>query len=265
MSPRTLGWLLFGVCTLLVIASAAEMTRRIACFNRDAKLPSFKFGVSTARHFKLFGRDVSLTDVTEEGASYLRLTWGDRSELIRVNTPPVKDLPDLGGGYGEWVKFLEVNDGERYVLVSRLTPEGFDPGSWGQVRRSDWTFDFHQFQPDGTITHETFRWPRSRHSEASLRNAAEGDGKTPPDPGALALLAIPPLEERSWQYQAALHVIPKLNVPRHRFDNDAFDPRVMGWTLPVGMLAGLGAVAGFFIAIAPRRRAGSAAQARGSR
>ncbi len=274
---RRTGWMIVGLCALLLGVSVAGMVGRIRRFNQElaAKYPQYRFEVGTSRQFKPYGRQVTLTDLAEAGEggrTYLVVKYGDTVEKVPVKAPPAPDLPDLGAGYNEWVKVLDIyevewvgTDGgggpnnrtdkpgsERLVLVSRRTPEGYDPQTWGTVFRDNWTFDIYQFNQDGTIGHETFRWPRSRTAESVLADQArKGDAV------AAALLTIPPLQERTWQYQAALHVIPRLNVPKHRFENDAFSPHVLGWTLPVGMLSVLAGLVGLFMAVSPRRPAPS--------
>ena len=64
---------------------------------------------------------------------------------------------------------------------------------------------------------------------------------------AKLLATITPLQERTWQYQAALHAIPKLNVPKYRFKDTAM--KAMGWTLPVAMFSGLGVIAGIALIV----------------
>src|SRR5690606_11768432 len=86
---------------------------------------------------------------------------------------------------------------------------------------------------------------RSELGEMSLRKEIEKGEAT-----AKILATIPPLEERSWQYQAALHVIPKLNVPKYRFKDTAM--KAMGWTLPVAGFAGLGVMIGIGLVMRPR-------------
>jgi hypothetical protein len=50
-----------------------------------------------------------------------------------------------------------------------------------------------------------------------------------------------------------MHVIPKLNVPKYKFNDTAFSFHTLGWTLPASMLSGLVFCIAFFFAIAPTR------------
>jgi hypothetical protein len=255
-----------GLCLVAFIVSAAFMAKRAAAFNRDQNFPHYRFGVSTSRSFKVYGRQVVLTDDASDGGARLKIEYGDQTRVVPVRKPPAPKLPDLGG-YQEWLKVLEINQVERVaspdgkgtiaqdksgsahlVLIVRRPAAGFDPETWGTARLDDWTFDFHAFEADGTIRTSTFRWPRSDHGEQQLRKQVESG-----DAFAKQLAAIPPLQERTWEYQGALHVMPKLSVPKYRFQNDAFNPRVMGWTLPVGMLSVLGMLVGIGMGVGGRR------------
>jgi hypothetical protein len=263
---RSAGWAIAAACLIAFVASAAVMARRAGEFNRAQSFPHFRFDVTNSRAFKVFDRAVQLTDEPGEREGNLRIQYGDLVRDVPVKKPPALNLPDLGG-YQEWLKVIEVHEVERapatdgkatiaqdkpgsarLVLVVRRPAAGFDPETWGTARVDDWTFDFHEFQPDGTIETSTFRWPRSDHGEEKLRKQVESG-----DQFARDLAAIPPLPERTWEYQAALHAMPKLSVPKYRFQNDAFTPRVMGWTLPVGMLSVLGMLVGLGMALGGRR------------
>ncbi len=263
------GWLILLISAAALAASVAVMAPRISAFNRAADFKELHFEPILARHFTVYGRAVALTDAVDaDGRSVLHVRYGDDAPIVfevPVRTPPAPDLPDLGG-YDEWCNVLALgqverdaagnqvlaNDTQRVVIVSRQTPEGYDPQTWGIVRQSEWTFDFYDLRPDGSVDRFTRRWPRSYTGERSLQQAARAQGDKA-DPRAAALSRIEPLQERSWEFQAALHVSPKLSVPSYKFQNTAFDIHVLGWTLPVGMFAVLGVLAGLAIALSPRR------------
>lgn len=266
---RTTCWVIAGFSAAAFALSIVPMARRIAAFNQAAHFARLHIEPQTSRHFKFAGYpEVSLTDATTpEGRSALKLEYAGATRLIEVKTPPARDLPDLGG-YEEWFKVLAVNNvktdasgrsvpeagTEHLFLVARRTPEGFVPESWGSVRRVEWVFDFFELKPDGSIDAKVYRWPRSERSEQGLTTRNQSDH---PDPREVELQKLPRLDERSPEYQLAMHVIPKLNVPEHKFNDTALSPRVLGWTLPVSMLAFLSLIGGLFFAIAPRGRAPS--------
>lgn len=267
--PRTAAWVLTIASIAAFIGCSVGMGLRAAEFNREAEFERYRIEPTVSRTLEINGRETTLTDATDDqGRSFLRLQYGDLIELLPVKEPPARDVPELVG-YLEWVsvqailtvgpngqRLTDSETGEplppRYVIVVRHTPGGFDPESWGSVRRADWTFSFYELLPDGRVSHEVFRFPRSGRGEESLaRRAAAPDAK----PAEAALAALPPLQERTWQYQSALHVIPKLQVPKYRFENDAFSFETMGWYLPGAGFAALGVLLGLGLAFAPRRTA----------
>lgn len=264
------------IALIVTLVSAAAflgalypMVTRIQEFNLHAGLHNFHAEILNTRQYQLGSfPEFKLTDVPAEPGtpraefeSHLRLEYGGEEKLILVKKPPVFNMETLAL-YDEWVKVLAINevgrdaDGntqpvpgtERLLIVTRRTPDGFDPESWGSVRRDDWVFDFYQLKPDGTVDTTQRRWPRGRRAEARL----EGETDNP-------LRGIEPLAPRTLEYFAAMHVIPKLNVPRHKFNDTALSPKVLGWTLPVSMLSVLGMAGGLVFTIAPRRSAAAMA------
>lgn len=251
-------------------AAIAPMTSRIRDFNAGAKFLHVHFEPIVSRKIVVEGfPEGTLTDA-DKG---IALSYGGKTTLIPVKPPPAKGLPNLAG-YDEWLKVLACfqvdRDGEnkqfrrdgseRVLIVVRRTPEGLDPEAWGQVRRIDWVFDYYDLGKDGSVTHTTKRWPRKYRSEKRLQAEAKGEK---PDlsneqiEAAQALAAIEPIAERTVEYAAAMHVIPKLNVPEHKFTDTAFSPAVLGWTLPASMLGLLGVAGGLVFTLAPRRGANS--------
>lgn len=259
---RTIGLAITALAGALFLLAVAAMGHKAAAYNREADFDRFRIDPSRARQVEVHGRLVTITDATDEaGDAALRVRYGSIETLVPVKAPPALDLPDLGG-YAEWAALLAIRPAQktgepvldehgnqlppRFVLVTRNTPPGFDPDSWGSVRRADWRFNFHEFMPDGTIQSRTFRWPRSDRSERGLANRAARH-----DELAEALAAIPPLQERTWEYQAALHVIPKLQMPSYRFRHTALE--AAGWTFPVAGFAMLLLLLGLCLVFLPRK------------
>jgi hypothetical protein len=276
-------WLLTIAFAAVFGLTAWPMAKRIEAFNQAQHFRHFHVEPVKMRQVRLAGFPaLRLEDSADDSGRFaLKLTYGDpdaaaaaapaRTLFIPVLKPPVLNTSDLGI-YDEWLRVLAINEvirdpsgaqsvkakSERLLIVVRRTPEGFDAAAWGSVRRTEWLFDFYDLQPDGTIASQTFRWPMSsdRREQAFQERAvaaARGDDSHPPDDRLAKLAAIPPLQERSVEYLAALHVIPKLNVPKYKFTDTALSPRVLGWTLPVVMLSGLGLSLSFFFAVAPTR------------
>ena len=192
------------------------------------------------------------------------------TSLESLKRPPALNLPTLAG-YDEWLKALaiypverdaegqqrRVLGSERFIIVVRRTPVGYDPETWGEVRRIDWVFDYYELKQDGAVDRLTRRWPRSYASEKRLLREAAGnsEGLTAEQVAASKKLAvIEPLKQRTFEYYAAMFVIPKLNVPQYKFTDTAFRPEVLGWTLPGAMIAVLLFTGGLVFVIAPRKR-----------
>jgi hypothetical protein len=263
---RRVAILLTLVFAGVFVLSLALMARRIGHFNEHKHFLRLHVEPTVSRLFQKGQFPlVSIIDYTDpEGNFFLRLDYGGKTTLIPAKRPPAKDLPNLAG-FDEWCKVLAMNevelgpDGgsiakpgtERLIIVNRRTPDGFDPDTWGSVRRAEWVFDFYDLKLDGTIDYSVRRWPRSYRGEETLKKLATA---TPPDDRAAALFKVQPLQERTVEYFAALHVIPRLNVPRYKFTDTAFSPGVLGWTLPASMSSVLFGTVAFGFAVFSRRK-----------
>ncbi|MBC7835223.1 MAG: hypothetical protein H7Y88_09010 [Phycisphaerales bacterium] len=268
------GWILALVSTILLVGSAYVMSQRAAAYNRSDTTPQLKTEPVAARSFTVYDREVAITDMPGQSVSEfaVKLTYGDRIEIIPAKQPVILNLKGLDL-YKEWLAVLVMkpmqrgrevapaapgpsligpaaDQNGRVVVVVRATPPGYDPETWGSVRRADWTFRFYELQPDGNIGKSILRWPRSDKSEQRFQKHAVSADATELERW---LAQIPRLEDRSWQYQAALFAMPTLQVPKYKFKDDAVE--VMGWTLPVAGFSVLGICAGLCVAMAPRRRA----------
>lgn len=250
---------------VVFVAAIFPMTTRIRDFNAGAKFLNVHFEPIVSRRIAVEGfPEGTLADV-EKG---VELTYGGKTVLVAVKPPPAKGLPNLAG-YDEWMKVLACfqvdRDGEnqqvrrvgseRLLIVVRRTPDGLDPEAWGQVRRIDWVFDYYDLGKDGSVRQTTKRWPRKYRSENRLQAEAKGlkeDLTEEQLAASKALAAIDPIAERTIEYAAAMHVIPKLNVPEQKFTDTAFSPAVLGWTLPASMFGVLGLVGGAVFTFAPR-------------
>jgi hypothetical protein len=251
------------------VCSTLPMARRIGEFNAEAKFLTFHADSIVSRAIRVEGfPDGLLTDTTlDNGQSAVRLDYAGTPTLIPVKRPPASNLPNLAA-YDEWLKVLAVYEvvrddsgerrrkpgSERLVIAVRRTPEGFDPESWGEVRRIDWVFDLYDLKPDGTVEKTTHRWPRSYGAEARLQREAAGEeGDARRIAAAKKLIQYPPLKQRTPEHYIAMFVIPKLNVPEYKFTDTALSPRVLGWTLPASMGSALVFTGALVFWIAPKR------------
>ncbi len=281
MEPsRRIAWLITLGGAALFACSIVPMAHRIADYNAHANIPAFHAEPIVSRTLRVEGfPDATLTDVPATGPmGSIRLDIGEKSTMIPVRRPAAMNMPNLAG-YDEWLKALAVypvvrdehhdqgriSGSEHLVIVVRRTPEGFDPETWGQVRRDEWLFDFYDIKRDGEVEHFTRRWPRTSNygdPEARLRREAAGEGVEPARAAtAKYLLQYEPLKDRSFEHFVAMFVIPKLSVPDYKFNDTAFRLEVLSWTLPCSMCAVLAFLGGLVFAIAPKRSVRSAAPA----
>lgn len=243
--------------------SIYAMAGRVSEFNARADRKLWMFRLVDSRAFKFAGRDVSIVDTTDgaaEGSELVVITYGDRELKLTPGVKP-KD-PKLPGlfRHADWFKVLrfaeypknssvqEFKDGleegkDRLVFITRHPLTTADPRT-GDVWGRDWTFDFHEPLPDGTIRTEGLRLPKTK-----------GDIKTP-KPNEL--------KPGTWQMEAALYLMPQmpadslnLGRPTAAFKGDAVS--AMGWTLPAATVTALGLMVSLALGAAPRRGQKSAA------
>jgi hypothetical protein len=235
---------------VLLVVSIAAMAQRVSDYHEAADQKLYMFSRVNMREFSYAGRSVTLQDEQTATGVVVSVRYGD--DLLRLNAtiaPGPEQLPHLVR-HADWMQVLRfaehgrksireadehIRRGEerdRLVLVVRNPPRGADAHTWGQVWRKMWMFDLYEFLPDGGFAHERLGYPTNRRNE-------------PQRPGELA--------EGTWQFYAALLVMPSGSKPSPKFTNDAL--KAMHWTLPVAALSVLllvGSLAG--LAAPPRRR-----------
>lgn len=250
MSPTTRR-ILFAVgaaSAAVMVLSGGLMAWRIGSFHKNNQRAVFAFQELALRSFEYAGRPVDLTDEDEAGIWYLRLTYGDATERLPVAVPGDRRLPGLMPHAG-WLRVLrfaeadgkkldelqaqmragEVRD--RLVAVTRSPRPGQDPLTYGNADPRGWVFDFYEFKPEGGFEHERLRFPTTKTHQAAR------DGE---------------LRENTWQYQAALSVMPLGFAPKPKFTNDGL--KAAGWTLPATTSSMLAMIGCFAAAYQPRRR-----------
>jgi hypothetical protein len=100
----------------------------------------------------------------------------------------------------------------------------------------DWWFEFVELLPTGELgPTRLMQFPAPRDPQGRAP-ALIPDRET----GVVPNPAIETIQERSWEWTAALHAVPKGQVSRLRFKNTAVS--AMGWTLPTSGGALLGAI-----------------------
>lgn len=252
-TPRSilLGRALTGLSLVVFVTSAAFMAFRVAEYYRLNPPPRHIFERITDRHFKLWDRPVAITDAaTPEGASALRIAYGERELLLPVHPPKATVEKELGA-YDDWVAvaaFAPLKEGRvaldmtkpgndvRVVIINRHAAPGHDDDMGGLVGRKKWTFEMVELLPSGDITRRTLQFPAYKYTT--------GEKYLPihqTDPTA----AVEPIEERSWEFQAALLTIPKLHISNYRYRTTGVN--AMGWTLPGTGLGMMGVIGGIVL------------------
>lgn len=273
--PRPIPSAVAGVSLVTLVVSTVLLAQRVRDYNESAIQSLFAYIQVNTPSFEFHGRPVELEETEQDGRPMLRVRYGADDLLIPVAIETRQRLPELFARHADWMRMLFFADRSgmsmeefergiaadeipaRLVVVTR-TPFGADPrreGAFGleqernestaDVRRDRWLFDFYELDPaGGFIVHQPLRFPESGASLLRRQNQAKLRGEPIPErePGELL--------ERTWQYGAALKVMPR--APAITFENQAL--RAAGWTLPVASASVLGLVFGIFFAVAPERR-----------
>jgi hypothetical protein len=256
-----LGLALAVVSAGVFLVSGYFMAQRVQAYYRAEPPPQFLLTQTRERSFTAFARPVKIDDdTTPDGRRALRIRFGDAELLLPVHAG-APNVPHLGA-YDEWLAVLafqpmvagqvkvDVADpasAGRLVLIKRNAAPGFeedDPA--GLVGRKLWTFDLIEFKSDGTLSQRLLQF-RDRRGRLP---ALDADPKSP----------VESIQERSWEWQAALFAIPKLYISSYRYRTDAVNGNPenegMGWTLPaagVSVLAGTAGIALFLSGFVRRR------------
>ncbi len=238
-------WLLCVLGIALMAWSGVSFAFRAAEFNRTSGRKFFAFWTVDQREFGFAGREVRLTDANRNGVRFVDVTYGDALLELRATIPSPYELPGLQT-HADWLRVLRFADStgmtfeqlqakieagevvDRIAIVTKSQLPGADEG-WGRTWRKDWVFDFHELNPDGTISYERLGYPTGRVG-------------TDPKPGELA--------ENTWQFEAALHLMPR-HGPTHKFTRNALSSP--GWSIPLFAVGGVLCAFGFAFAIAPPR------------
>ncbi len=253
MSRRTFARIVAAAAGITMVVSAAMMASRVAEFHRENRRNVYAFKEVAARTFTYAGRDVEIADAPAGPGPRVVVRYGAEELELYTTIPSDSRLPGLAS-HQNWLRVFrfaeatgttldrlraQMESGEvrdRLVLVTRSLQPGADPSSRGEVNQKAWTFDFYEFLPDGGFEHELKRFPKKRR--ADLRT-----GTVPPAPED-------ELKENTWQFQAALLVMPPARGPSPQFTNDGL--HAMGWTLPATSLSMLTLIAAVVFAARPR-------------
>lgn len=240
--------------------SVAAMIGRVRSYYAETShaVPVFN-AIDQREGLEFHAIPISIRDEHDSEGEAVVVRFGDRELRLRPTLEPLSaEVPGLKR-HESWLAVLRFIDGavappgssagvgsgvgrspERLVVVVRDPHVSLDGTAHGRGRPSDSTFDLHELLPDGSIRTERYGYPLSRRAAH-----AAASGVTPP-------AGVPPLEEGTWQYYAALMTIPKGSKPTPAFTRDAV--RSMGWTLPAAAVSGLVLVFSLAWVFAPRGR-----------
>ncbi len=236
---------------------AWNMAGRIQSFNAaESASARWHFERIDARSTTFAGRKLTITDTrTPQDTAAMKIVYGDNTFTLDVKEPPAA-LPDLSA-YTEWLSplyFAPIKDGEisvdwtsgegvRLAIVNRSTA-GYDDRTWGSVRVKDWIFEVIELKSDGTIDRKRMQYRDRRGRVPASIN----------EKGEIVTTDILPIEERTWQWQAALFAVPRLQISRYRYGSDAVEGTRgtpgMGWTLPVTGFSAMGLFIGVVMVMA---------------
>lgn len=275
---RSLPWIIAAVSLVSLAVSSFLLAKRVRAYNEASVNTLFAYVQVVNPQFEYRDQSVSITDVPaaeSDGLGHvLSVQYGDDVLTLPVAVEPRQTLPGLFNKHTDWMRMLFCADragmsmqefedkmardeiDTRLIIVTR-TPFGIDANKEGvfgleqdqnestaDVRRDRWLFDFYELsEQGGFIVHQPLRFPESGKSLLRRQNNAKLKGEPIPQREAGEL------QERTWQYGAALKVMPR--APAITFENQAL--RAAGWTLPVASASVLGLVFGVFFGIAPSR------------
>lgn len=248
---RPLPLLIALVSFIGAVLCAWNIAGRVGIFHKETPRYTYAFDTRNDTQFTFADKPVTLTDDrSDPNNQMLIVTYGDQVLKLRATIPGRAELPGLLP-HADWMRLVRFglitgrtseqfrNDlgkspdlPERLAIVTKIPRPGSDPETWGLIWIKDWTFEFHEFLPEGGFKTEKFHYPTHRRGD-------------PQKPGELT--------DNTWQFQAALQLMSQQARERlmGKFKNNAFT--ALSWTLP--LCAFLGSVSIFALAfsISPRK------------
>ncbi len=241
---RTIGIALLVLCTIGMAVSIPTMAMRlddrefpVVWFYEQFRAPEFEY------------LDESVEIATLEDPERLEIRW--RGEVLTQSLEGVKvdpRLPDLMQ-HEDWLRVMLMAEGAqstdelaagfesgeiepRLIAAMRLPAEGYEPESWGLVRRRDWRYRFIELLPPGEQGTTGGAFEEFTGSYRELDQLA--------DPAHRAEVGR---EGDLWMYHAMLQVTPPT---LYRAKNKPIESamQAMSWTWPVAGASILGFVLG---------------------
>jgi len=249
-STRTIGITLCVVSLALLIPSVFALASRL-----EGRLVPIVWFLDPILDYDfayrgdpLHVQDTTLTndDGTERPA--VTVTYRGRDTLIPIET--MDDRLPILQKYEYWMTILPMAEGgnarsadeieqritagtikPRLIIATRHTPEEYDSGSWGLVRRKDWIYRFYEFIHDVpveesvSITSGTYReLEKLVDPDERAKDNREGD---------------------LWMYHAMIRVTPPNYFPKNKQVDESI--AAMGWAWPIARFSILGIVGGVML------------------
>jgi hypothetical protein len=262
---RLFFWLIAAASVAVIAIASYDMSQRIARANADDPKPLFVFRDAEINTSELWhGKPVVFTEnLDDAGRGTVTIYYGQTDFVeLRVTVPSEYDLPGMQQ-HADWLRVMDFADAAgmgidefraglesgtvpmRRVAVTRGLPAGVNPETYGRVKRTDWVFDFYEFLPEGGFEHQHLVFPESQRSFQRRAGQAEMRGETiERNPGEL--------KDQTWQFNAAMQVMPAGSAPKHTFNRSAL--MKAGWTLPAIAVAFITLLMSIGLALAPERR-----------
>jgi hypothetical protein len=193
------------------------------------------------------------TTNTAPASSALEIRYRGATHTVPI-VDGQRDDPRLPGllRYEDWLRVLVVAEGARtevllteaiergeiqprLVVVMRRPPEGFDPESWGRVRRKEFRYSFVHLLPPPALAADGSPFEVIDRSFADLRKLGDRDYRAAND-----------LDGDYWMYAAMAHVTPPTLMGSTKGPiQEAM--RSMGWTWPASATSIVGLAGGIAV------------------
>lgn len=258
-------WLAACIISLVaVVILGYFMAVRLNEYNETSGREIYVFQPIMAREFMWADHRVSFTDeVDADGADVVVLQYGDDTIRLRSGLRSLhEEIPGLQR-HESWLKVLRfaprsrmsieqlqaaIDEGtaeERLAVVVRLQRPGVDQDSFGRVMRGDWRFQFVELLPEGGFEEQVLLFPESERAFNRRVSAARRAGEPTPERRDDELVF------GTWQFDAALHVMPKSGPPTPQFGRGAME--ALGWMLPASTVLFFISAISLAMAFAPER------------
>lgn len=217
---RLIPFSIAALALAVFLASGFVLFREIDRYNTEQPPEIFYTFVLNTPAFQYAGRDVVISgdQIGPDGTGEVVVTYGDDTLNLPVTIPARVTLPRLER-YRDWLIFVlwrenegfDAEETRRYmdagliegnlVAVRKVQRPGTDPESFGEVFRSDWSFDFFTFKPDGGFEHERLVFPESERAYQRRVQRAERNDAPRPERRRNEL------QPGTWQYATAMHLM----------------------------------------------------------